>query len=110
MKPVFKLFSLFTFCVLIFLSCSKDESNQSAVPLNDLTEQYIIENDSIVQFMKSHFYNYQDFENITSYDSTDIIFDSIVGDNIDKTPIFDQVSTIQIGIKDENEQIVNHNL
>lgn len=110
MKPIFRLHTISIFFILIFCSCKKDESNQSAIPLNDLTEQYIIENDSIVQFMKSHFYNYQDFENITSYDSSDIIFDSIVGDNINKTPIFDQVSTIQIGIKDENDQIVNHNL
>ena len=96
--------------LLIFFSCKKDDTNNIDIPIKDLSEQYIIENDSIIQFMKTHFYNYDDFSNLSSTDSPEIIFDSIIGDNLNKTPIYDQVSTLQISVKDANDNDVNHNL
>ena len=96
--------------LLIFFSCKKDDTNNIDIPIKDLSEQYIIENDSIIQFMKTHFFNYSDFSNISSTDSPEIIFDSIIGDNLNKTPIYDQVSTLQISVKDANDNDVNHNL
>ena len=96
--------------LLISFSCKKDDTNNIDIPIKDLSEQYIIENDSIIQFMKTHFFNYSDFSNISSTDSPEIIFDSIIGDNLNKTPIYDQVSTLQISVKDANDNDVNHNL
>ena len=96
--------------LLIFFSCKKDDTNNIDIPIKDLSEQYIVENDSIIQFMKTHFFNYSDFSNISSTDSPEIIFDSIIGDNLNKTPIYDQVSTLQISVKDANDNDVNHNL
>ena len=95
---------------MISFSCKKDDTNNIDIPIKDLSEQYIIENDSIIQFMKTHFFNYSDFSNISSTDSPEIIFDSIIGDNLNKTPIYDQVSTLQISVKDANDNDVNHNL
>ena len=60
--------------------------------------------------MKSHFFNYDDFNDLSPNDSPEIVFDSIIGDNIDKTPIYDQVSTLQISVKDADDNLVNHNL
>lgn len=95
---------------MIFFSCKKDDTNITNIPLEDLSQQYTIENDSIIQFMKSHFFNYDDFNDLSPNDSPEIVFDSIIGDNIDKTPIYDQVSTLQISVKDADDNLVNHNL
>ena len=73
--------------LLIFFSCKKDDTNNIDIPIKDLSEQYIIENDSIIQFMKTHFYNYDDFSNLSSTKSPEIIFDSIIGDNLNKTQL-----------------------
>ena len=95
---------------MIFFSCKKDDTNITNIPLEDLSQQYTLENDSIIQFMKSHFFNYDDFNDLSPNDSPEIVFDSIIGDNIDKTPIYDQVSTLQISVKDADDNLVNHNL
>ena len=95
---------------MIFFSCKKDDTNITNIPLEDLSQQYTLENDSIIQFMKSHFFNYDDFKDLSPNDSPEIVFDSIIGDNIDKTPIYDQVSTLQISVKDADDNLVNHNL
>ena len=58
--------------------------------------------------MQTHFYNYDDFINLNASDSQEIVFDTIAGDNIDKIPIYNQVSTIEIDVKDENDNIVKH--
>jgi|TARA_B100001093_G_scaffold128129_2_gene120631 hypothetical protein len=95
---------------MIFFSCKKDDTNITNIPLEDLSQQYTLENDSIIQFMKSHFFNYDDFNDLSPNDSPEIVFDSIIGDNLDKTPIYDQVSTLQISVKDTDDNLVNHNL
>lgn len=95
---------------MIFFSCKKDDTNITNIPLEDLSQQYTLENDSIIQFMKSHFFNYDDFNDLSPNDSPEIVFDSIIGDNLDKTPIYDQVSTLQISVKDADDNLVNHNL
>ena len=92
---------------MIFFSCKKDDTNITNIPLEDLSQQYTLENDSIIQFMKSHFFNYDDFNDLSPNDSPEIVFDSIIGDNIDKTPIYDQVSTLQISVKDADDNLVN---
>tara|TARA_B100000674_G_scaffold362185_1_gene304938 strand:+ start:391 stop:1290 length:900 start_codon:yes stop_codon:yes gene_type:complete len=99
------------FTVLFFSSCKKDDDSVlDAEPPRDLQEQYIIENDSIIEFMQTHFYNYTDFENIGGNQNPELIIDTIAGDNANKTPIFDQVKTMEIEVKDENDNIVVHKL
>ena len=102
---------LVCFTVLFFSSCKKDDDSiLDAEPPRDLQEQYIIENDSIIEFMQTHFYNYTDFENIGGNQNPELIIDTIAGDNANKTPIFDQVKTMEIEVKDENDNIVIHKL
>ena len=97
---------------LAFLSsCKKDDSSdENITPKRDMSEQYIAENDSIIEFMQTHFYNYSDFENIGVNQAPELIIDTIAGDNINKTPIFDQVKSVDIEVKDENDNIVVHKL
>ena len=97
--------------LLFFSSCKKDDPDDvEATPPRDLAEQYISENDSIVEFMKTHFYNYSDFENIDINQTPELIIDTIAGDNSNKTPIFDQVKSIDIEVKDDDDNIVIHKL
>ena len=51
----------------MFYSCGgSDEEEVISIPLEPFSTQYVIENDSIIQYMKTHFYNYEDFTNLSS--------------------------------------------
>ena len=95
----------------MFYSCGgSDEEEVISIPLEPFSTQYVIENDSIIQYMKTHFYNYEDFTNLSSNSTVELIIDSISGDNIDKIPLFDQVTTLSVDIIDENEEVIPHNM
>ena len=107
------------FLIILFLSinisflssCKKEESSDPDVaPKRDLETQYIAENDSIIEFMETHFYNYTDFENIGNNQTPELIIDTIAGDNIDKTPISEQVKSLDIEVKDDDDNVVVHKL
>ena len=78
--------------------------------MEPISTQYVIENDSIIEFMQTHFYNYEDFTNLSSNNTIELIIDTISGDNSDKISLFDQVTTLTIDILDENDEVVPHNL
>ena len=78
--------------------------------MKPISTQYVIENDSIIEFMQTHFYNYEDFTNLSSNSTIELIIDTISGDNSDKISLFDQVTTLSIDILDENDEVVPHNL
>ena len=100
--------------ILLFLiySCSNDSTinNTVSIPLEPIASQYALENDSIIEFLQNHFYNYDDFNKLSSNETVELIIDSISGVNSNKISLYDQVSTISVEIADENDQIVSHNL
>ena len=97
--------------ILFITSCSNDDNNvNTIIDLEPVLDQYILENDSIVTYMKTHFYNYEDFQNLASNSSVDLVIDSIAGDNSNKVSIFDQITTFTVDIVDENDEIVPHNM
>ena len=55
--------------------------------------------------MQTHFYNYEDFTNLSSNSTVELIIDTISGDNIDKISLFDQVTTLSVEILDENDEV-----
>ena len=110
-KKSYLLIILLCINISFLSSCKKDDSSdEDAVPKRDLAEQYIAENDSIIEFMQTHFYNYTDFENIGSNQNPELIIDTIAGDNANKTSIYDQVKSIEIEVKDDDDNIVVHKL
>ena len=110
-KKNFLLILFLTINISLLSSCKKDETTDpEATPKRDLAEQYIAENDSIIEFMETHFYNYTDFENIGNNQTPELIIDTIAGDNINKTPISEQVKSIDIEVKDDDDNIVVHKL
>tara|TARA_Y100000385_G_scaffold207790_1_gene215456 strand:+ start:214 stop:1116 length:903 start_codon:yes stop_codon:yes gene_type:complete len=111
MKSLFRNIIFFLSIVILFNSCGgTDDDEVVTVPLEPFSAQYIIENDSIVEYMKTHFYNYDDFTDLSSNSSVELIIDTISGDNINKISLFEQVTSVSIDILDENEEIVPHNM
>ena len=106
--------NLLAFFILFFIiyACSSDSSEDdlSSLPPNEVGPQYIKENDSIIDFLKNHFYNYEDFQNLSPSAQIELKIDSITGDNSNKIALFEQVTTKSIDILDENDEIVSHNL
>ncbi|NNC69389.1 MAG: hypothetical protein HKN90_01045 [Flavobacteriaceae bacterium] len=90
-----KLSNYIFFClvlVLVFNSCKKDdEGGPIGVDVRDRGEQYIADLDTIEEFLSTHFYNYEEFEADPNTTDFEIVFDTIAGDNSDKTPLIDQV-------------------
>lgn len=110
MRNSFKFIFYNFFLILVIYSCSKDSSSIEEIPANDIGPQYVLENDSIVEFLQTHFYNYKDFENLSSNNTVELLIDTISGDNIDKISLFDQVSTLSIDIEDDNNEMISHNM
>ena len=110
MRNSFKFIFYNFFLILVTYSCSKDSSSIEEIPANDIGPQYVLENDSIVEFLQTHFYNYKDFENLSSNNTVELLIDTISGDNSDKISLFDQVSTLSIDIEDDNQEMISHNM
>tara|TARA_B110000263_G_scaffold34725_1_gene26447 strand:+ start:771 stop:1670 length:900 start_codon:yes stop_codon:yes gene_type:complete len=110
MRNSFKFIFYNFFLILVIYSCSKDSSSIEEIPANDIGPQYVLENDSIVEFLQTHFYNYKDFENLSSNNTVELLIDTISGDNSDKISLFDQVSTLSIDIEDDNQEMISHNM
>ena len=111
MKKLFRNIIFFLSIVILFNSCGgTDDEEIDSVPMEPISTQYVIENDSIIEYMQTHFYNYEDFTNLSSNNTIELIIDTISGDNSDKISLFDQVTTLSIDILDENDEVVPHNL
>jgi hypothetical protein len=92
---------------LVVLSCNKDDDDPGTVevPVRDRQEVYDENILQIEEYLATHFYNYEEFEqnptysdlsvmpyNVTPNDTFRIVFDSISGANSDKIPLIDQVT------------------
>lgn len=105
-----RIFTTTILCVsLAFVSCNNDdENNEDAVevPIRDRQEVYDENIAEIEEYLETHFYNYEEFQqnpaytdlgvmpyNVTPNDTFEIVFDTIAGTNSDKTPLMDQVTS-----------------
>lgn len=76
--------------LLALMACNKDDDSSSGPTLRDLTE-VAAENETELQaYLKTHFYNYEEFENPSEGFDYKIVFDTIAGENADKTPLIDR--------------------
>lgn len=76
-------------------SCKKNNDDDATqAPVRDRTEQYLVDIDSIEQYLATHFYNYEEFEADPNTTDFQIVIDTISADNgtADKTPLIDQVT------------------
>jgi len=77
--------------VLGFYSCGNDDDEVVQTPPRDRAEQYLVDIDSIEEFLSTHFYNYEEFQLDPNSSTFEIEFDTIAGENSDKIPLIDQV-------------------
>ncbi len=87
-----KNYALVLFVLILgFYSCGGDDDELVIIPPNDRAEQYLVDIDSIEEFLSTHFYNYEEFQVDPNSSTFEIEFDTIAGENLDKTPLIDQV-------------------
>lgn len=92
-------------------ACNNDDDNQLiAVPPRDLSEVVVENNAEIQEFLNSHFYNYEEFQNPPANFDFKIVIDSLVGTNSNKIPLSQQVvartvnvSSFEFGINGEED-------
>ena len=95
--------------LIFFLSSCDSDNNSAAVETNDYSEQLKIDNALLVDYLSSHFYNYEDFPR-SENEIVSIEIDTISGDNANKIPLIDQVQQISVPLTDANNAIINHTL
>ncbi len=80
-------------------SCKKDEENPIEVVPPRPPAEVKAEDDADIQlFLKTHFYNYDEFNNPPENFDFKIKIDTLAGDNADKTPLIDQIKTQTISV------------
>jgi len=95
-----------TLIIISFLSSCKKEDDVE--PLRDVQEQSIADDQSIEDFLSSHFYNYEDFSD-PDYDGG-IVFDTLQNENASKTPLINQVRKEVISVITSDGSFIDHNL
>jgi hypothetical protein len=86
-----KLFILMVLSSISIISCKKDDepSEPEVIPERDKGEQAIADDEALIAYLQTHFYNEEDFQNPTESFDYEIKFDSIAGANADRTPLID---------------------
>lgn len=95
--------SIFFLLVIVVYSCRNDDDgllDAEVVPPRTMAEVAIEDDAEIRAFLQTHFYNYEDFENPPADFDFEIEFDTIAGDNADKTPILDRPELKSVVIRE----------
>ncbi len=101
--------------VSIGWSCNNDDDNNpDAVPPLLLSEVAVTDDAAIMEYLETHFYNYEDFESPEGDFDFKIVIDTIAGANASKIPLSMQVQSATISISSaaqfglDEEETVNH--
>ncbi len=103
----FKLILLFFF-IIINISCRPDDEDEEE-PLRDYLEQSLDDDQKLVQYLKSHYYNYQDFDDILN-DDKEIKIDTILSEYNDLKSLFDFAVQTSIPLASDQGEIIDHKL
>ena len=103
----FKFILLFFF-ILSNLSCSPDDDEDEEPP-RDYLEQSLEDDKLLVQYLKSHYYNYKDFNNVFNEDK-EIIIDTIISENDNLQSLFDLAVQTTVTLASNEGEIIEHKL
>lgn len=92
MKLLMRSFLLLIVITAITVSCKKDDDRNNVEPPRDRGEQAEQSQQDIEDFLSTHFYNYEDFQNPPADFDFKIVIDTISGVNSNKIPLIEQVS------------------
>ncbi len=109
------------FCVVLvgiglLSGCGEDDGiDVEIVPPRDLDEVAIENEAEIREYLQSHFYNYEEFENPPAGFDFKISVDTLAGENAGKIPLIDQMESIEITVTSgelglEDQPDVDHTL
>ncbi|SCY20214.1 hypothetical protein SAMN05192588_1640 [Nonlabens sp. Hel1_33_55] len=86
------------------MSCGSDDDDLT-IEIRDPQEVYDEDLAEINAYLRTHFYNQDDFQNTPDGDDFEIVFDTIAGTNADRTPLSEQVITRTLRRNDIDYQI-----
>ena len=101
-KKLFFLLPVF----LLFLQCKKEDTTEP-IPIRDYSEQVIVDQDLLETYLKTHTYNYEDFNDESD---VNIKLDTISDNNSSRVSLFEQASIKTIDVTNAEGQITSHNL
>jgi FKBP-type peptidyl-prolyl cis-trans isomerase len=101
-KKLFFLLPVF----LLFLQCKKEDTTEP-IPIRDYSEQVIVDQDLLETYLKTHTYNYEDFNNESD---VNIKLDTISDNNSSRVSLFEKASIKTIDVTNAEGQITSHNL
>ncbi len=89
--------------IAIVWSCKKndDEDDFIEVPPQSLAETAAEDDAQIKEFLQTHFYNYEEFDSPPADFDYKIEFDTIAGDNANKTPLIDQMDWKEVSVSSD---------
>ena len=95
-----KRFFLLLGIVILASSCGDDDDGRGDIQVETrtLAEQIVEDDTAILDYLNTHFYNYEEFENPPENFNFRVRIDSIAGDNLDKIPLARQVSSAVINV------------
>ena len=100
-----KLFFLFTI-LLFFIQCDKDDDSTPSYTIRDYSEQVILDHELLEIYLKTHTYNYEDFNNESD---VKIKLDTIT-ENSSRLSLFDQANIKTVDVTDTDGEVTSHNL
>lgn len=113
-----QIFYLFILVGTFVWSCKKDDGpDVEVIPPRSLSEVAVEDEKTIQAYLKTHFYNYEEFENASADFDYKIVLDTISGNNASKISLFDDLNlktmTISVSSSDfgrDDDEVVNHEL
>jgi len=103
-----KYIYLCVFYTFTIISCNNDEEDDVIEPPRDVSEQSITDDQSLKNYLSTHFYNYDDFLDRST--SSEISLDTISDINSQKIPLIDQVEKSVIRVKTSDGSFIDHSL
>ena len=101
-KKLFFLLPVF----LLFLQCKKEDTTEP-IPIRDYSEQVIVDQDLLETYLKTHTYNYEDFN---KQSNVSVRFDTIDASNSTKSSLFEMASLKTVNVNDADGNSIPHNL
>jgi len=75
--------------MFLCVACPNDDDDDFTVVEIDRVEQSLVDDALILEYLQTHFYNYEEFENPPADFDFRIVFDTIAGDNMDRMSIYE---------------------
>ena len=100
---------LFLFLLALTLIQCDDTTRSVISPPRDYQDQRTADNDSIISFLQSHYYNYEDYANAASGERVEFTIDSLINAP-EKTPMIDQVVEHEVQVKDQDGNFIAHSM